>query len=285
MRVVDAFSTVYGQVYGLWPHEEAWEVQHFIFEADARRLVALAEAVRSFERTADVADLLDYLSRERPGFDRALDEVRGPVLASVLEDMLREDGDARAAWLDVRDAVWVRSHRYTQLWCGLRRLRRLMEERAALEVIRSEADALGRLVREPPAPGALVQTARTYAEAGQVHEVLGLCLQTALLPEASDLGLGVLLSLDLHGNPCPLPRTLISPASEVAHVSALLSDGLHEDLGAITWGAGEDLAQVARGLGSASEYTSTVVAPALARMGARGACAVSFTGWMKEKAR
>ncbi|PTL82686.1 hypothetical protein [Vitiosangium sp. GDMCC 1.1324] len=281
MSVADAFLTFHGQVYGLWPYEASSEAHHFLFEADPRRLAALVGAVHAFERTAEAATLVDFLARERPGFDLALDAVRGHVLASELEAVLREDGDARAAWLDAReDAGGVRTHRYRTLQFGLRRLRQLEELGAAREIIQFERDELHRLVREPPAPGALVQAARERAEAGYLHEVFGLCLQTALLPEARDWGYGVLPSLDVDAGPCPLPRTLISDASE-AH-AALLSDGLYESMGAITWGAAEDLERTARGLQTSDLadkgwYGSAELAPALARMGARGSCAVSFT--------
>nr|QKW93908.1 hypothetical protein [Vitiosangium cumulatum] len=282
MSVADAFLTWRGQVYGLWPYEASHEAHHFLFEADPRRLAALVEAVRAFERTAEVATLVDFLARERPGFDLALDAVRGHVLASELEVVLREDGDARAAWLDAReDAGGVRTHRYRTLQFGLRRLRQLEELGAAREMIQFERDGLYRLVREPPAPGALVQTARERAEEGYLHEAFGLCLQTALLPEARDWGYGVLLSLNVDAGPCPLPRTLISDASE-AHVTAVLSDGLYETLGAITWGTAEDLERKARDLQTSpladkGWYPSAQLAPALAQMGARGNCAVSFT--------
>lgn len=77
MSVADAFLTLSGQVYRLWPYEASHEAHHFLFEADPRRLAALVEAVRAFERTAEVATLVDFLTRERSGFDLALDAVRG----------------------------------------------------------------------------------------------------------------------------------------------------------------------------------------------------------------
>jgi hypothetical protein len=285
MRVADAFLTLHGQVYRLWPYEASHEVHHFLFEADARRLGALVEAVRAFERTAQIETLVDFLARERPGFDLALDAVRGHVLVSELEAALREDGDARSTWLDARkDTGSVRTHRYRKLWLGLRRLRQLEELGAAPEMIQFERDGLHQLVREPPSPGALVQTARERAEAGYPHEVFGLCLQTTLLPEAEDLGMGQLLSLTLDPGPCLLARTLISSEMPgVDHVSALLSDGQSEDLGAITWGARKELEQAAHDLGSAGEYASKELAPALARLGARGACAVSFTAVRRDE--
>ncbi|MCP3136729.1 hypothetical protein [Pyxidicoccus xibeiensis] len=284
MRVAEAFLTRQGQVQALWPYESSYDVHHFLFEADARRLAALVDALRAFERTAEVATLVDYLARERPDFDRALDEVRWHVPASELEALMREDGDARAAWLDAREGTgWVRAHRYQQLRFGVRRFRALVEREAARELIHSEAEVLWRLVRESPAPGAIVQTARERAREGHSHEVFGLCLQTALLPEADDLGGGVLFSLDIgpgDPGPYPLPRTLVS---EVFRASALLSDGRHEELGAITWGVGEDLEQVARELRlSGGQYASTELADALARLGARGACAVSFTALRRD---
>ncbi|QSQ21138.1 hypothetical protein JY651_39010 [Pyxidicoccus parkwayensis] len=284
MSVASTFLTWRGQVYGLWPYEESYEVHHFLYEADPHRLAALVGALRAFERTAEPTPLLDFLARERPGFDVALDAVRKPVLASDLEAVLREDGDARAAWLEAQD-VWVRMHRYQTLRFGLRRLRELEELGAAPEMIQFERAGLHQLVREPPAPGALVQPARERAGEGYLHEVLGLCLQTALVPEARSWGGHILLShLAEPGDagPYPLPRTLISDAS-AEHVSALLTDGLYEDMGAITWGTAEDLEQTARGfltspLADPGWFPSAELAPELAKMAARGNCAVSFTG-------
>ncbi len=289
MKVASAFRTWRGQVYGLWPYQEPCEAHSFLFEADPHRLAALLDALVAFGRTAEVAPLVDFLARERPGFDLALDEVRRFVLPSELEAVLGEDDDARVAWLEERDG-WVRTHRYQTLHLGLRRLRQLEELGAAREVIQFERDGLRQLIQGPPSPGALVQPARERAGAGYLHEVFGLCLQTALLPDAPDCGGGMLLNPGVDAEdpgPFPLPRTLISSASE-AHVSALLTDGLHETLGAITWGTAEDLEQTARGyltspLADKGWFPSAELAPALARMAARGSCAVSFTAWLRDR--
>ena len=76
--------------------------------------------------------------------------------------------------------------------------------------------------------------------------------------------------------------TLLLPNVGEAGLIGIGFDTNADGDGAITWGEGPELEQAALGLRDAGEHASKELAPALARLGARGACAVSFTAWMKK---
>ncbi|MBJ6761575.1 hypothetical protein JGU66_12440 [Myxococcaceae bacterium JPH2] len=265
--LAEAFLAWQGEAWRIWPFTARGEAHHFLFEADPARLGALIAATRAFEATGEASLLLDFFMHERPGFERALDAVRTRPAPDALEQILSEDREARATWLGVGEDG-VRAHRYHQLVHGLLRVRQLEELSPPPAILQFSAETLHRLVREPPDVAALLHATRERTENGDVHALFMLCLQTALLPESPNLGLGCCPSRELDETPCALPRTLIAPSDDAEHTFSLLSDGFLLHIGDITWGSGAELQRAA--------LDGAGLAEALGRLGAQGAPALSF---------
>jgi hypothetical protein len=295
VRVADVFFATAGlEVFSVWPYESTNAANHFLFEAAPARLAALVTAVAAHLSDPSSPALAAYFERHRAAYDAELDAVRAEVSATEYEEAERAAREASAELHPARIAValdatpgdegtrTVRATRWRRLRLHLERLARL-HEIAGAAAAAIEVPALLAFVRAPEeAAASRIVAARDLFDQGRPHDLFTLCLQTALVGSAANVGLGG--SVRAGGRPrLLLPSRLIEDEDAEAAVD-LENDGLYDHMQLITYGSGSALAAAARSWSRSRAPRRAAMTAALEALAARDATAISWFGECSEDA-